>query len=75
MTNLELSRQLMGLCRRHICVNQQETELIREAARRIGAMPEGGERDGREREPQDAEGAGPGLPELLAPGDLRRRQG
>ncbi len=56
MTNLELSRALMGLCRRHICVNHRETELIREAALRIGAMPEGGERHGEHRdEPEKPE--------------------
>lgn len=71
MTNLELSRQLMGLCRRHICVNHQETALIREAARRLCAMPEGGEQDGREGEPKEAERSGPGLRDLLAPGELR----
>ena len=54
MTNQELSRALYGLCRRHIFVDFRETDLIREAARRIGAMPEGGERNGDdERDGQD----------------------
>ena len=46
MTNTQLSKALYELCKRHISVNYQETELIKEAARRLeylGAMerPEG----------------------------------
>lgn len=62
MKNKDLARALYGLARRFPFINYQETMLIREAARRLSVLPEGGDGDGGKREHPGPEARPAGVP-------------